>query len=147
MLEMARIRLGAWPVQIMRSWSWFFKLLAWCSLKGSNDTALRRNAQHDTKTLLAMAELERCDEWGSYRGNLYFGLRTRAPHSLLTGLMWYSTEYQIQPQGTQFDHIFFSIYDKFGTIAILTMASMCGDGEFMMENVSDIKSSKIMRTT
>lgn len=26
--------------------------------------------------------------WGPYRPNLYFGVRQRAPNSLLTGLMW-----------------------------------------------------------
>lgn len=29
--------------------------------------------------------------WGPYRPNLYFGMRPRVPHSLLTGLMWYNT--------------------------------------------------------
>jgi mannosyl-oligosaccharide glucosidase len=28
--------------------------------------------------------------WGTYRSNLYFGLRTRDPKSLLTGIMWNS---------------------------------------------------------
>ena len=28
--------------------------------------------------------------WGSYRSNLYFGFRTRSPHSLMLGLMWFS---------------------------------------------------------
>lgn len=27
--------------------------------------------------------------WGSYRPGTYFGLKSRDPHSLLTGLMWY----------------------------------------------------------
>lgn len=27
--------------------------------------------------------------WGSYRTNLYFGMRTRSPQSLMTGLMWF----------------------------------------------------------
>lgn len=31
-------------------------------------------------------------QWGSYRGNLYFGMRTRSPKSILTGLMWYSSK-------------------------------------------------------
>ncbi|KAM6221554.1 mannosyl-oligosaccharide glucosidase [Rhynchocyon petersi] len=26
--------------------------------------------------------------WGTYRPHVYFGMRTRSPHSLLTGLMW-----------------------------------------------------------
>ncbi|XP_067124411.1 mannosyl-oligosaccharide glucosidase [Centruroides vittatus] len=28
--------------------------------------------------------------WGSYRGGLYFGLKTRTPKSLVVGLMWFS---------------------------------------------------------
>nr|XP_012234886.1 PREDICTED: mannosyl-oligosaccharide glucosidase-like [Linepithema humile] len=28
--------------------------------------------------------------WGTYRSGVYFGLKTRDPHSLVTGLMWYS---------------------------------------------------------
>ncbi|KAG6850459.1 hypothetical protein H0H93_012880 [Arthromyces matolae] len=33
--------------------------------------------------------------WGPYRPNLYFGLRPRIPHSLMTGLMWFGThDYQ-----------------------------------------------------
>lgn len=27
--------------------------------------------------------------WGTYRPNLYFGLKPRAPQSLLTGLAWF----------------------------------------------------------
>lgn len=27
--------------------------------------------------------------WGTYRPNLYFGLRPRLPHSLMTGILWY----------------------------------------------------------
>lgn len=33
--------------------------------------------------------------WGTYRPNLYFGLRPRLPATLLTGLMWFgATDYQ-----------------------------------------------------
>ncbi len=32
--------------------------------------------------------------WGSYRSGLYFGMRTRAPKSLLTGLMWFDPDRQ-----------------------------------------------------
>ncbi|KAG6865863.1 hypothetical protein C0991_010944 [Blastosporella zonata] len=33
--------------------------------------------------------------WGPYRPNLYFGIRPRIPHSLMTGLMWFGThDYQ-----------------------------------------------------
>lgn len=30
--------------------------------------------------------------WGTYRPNLYFGLRPRIPQSLMTGLMWFGTQ-------------------------------------------------------
>ncbi|KAG8755563.1 Processing alpha glucosidase I [Ceratobasidium sp. 428] len=30
--------------------------------------------------------------WGTYRPNLYFGLRPRLPQSLMTGLMWFGTQ-------------------------------------------------------
>ncbi|OBZ75646.1 putative mannosyl-oligosaccharide glucosidase [Grifola frondosa] len=30
--------------------------------------------------------------WGTYRPNLYFGLRPRTPQSLMTGLMWFGTQ-------------------------------------------------------
>ncbi|CAE6460436.1 unnamed protein product [Rhizoctonia solani] len=31
--------------------------------------------------------------WGTYRPNLYFGLRPRLPQSLMTGLMWFGTQH------------------------------------------------------
>lgn len=30
--------------------------------------------------------------WGSYRPGTYFGMKTRDPHSLLMGLMWFSPQ-------------------------------------------------------
>ncbi len=30
--------------------------------------------------------------WGTYRPNLYFGLRPRLPQSLMTGLVWFGTQ-------------------------------------------------------
>lgn len=30
--------------------------------------------------------------WGSYRPGVYFGMKTREPGSLLTGLMWFMPE-------------------------------------------------------
>ncbi|KAI9599740.1 hypothetical protein KEM48_006666 [Puccinia striiformis f. sp. tritici PST-130] len=30
--------------------------------------------------------------WGTYRPNLYFGLRPRQPHSLMTGMLWFGTQ-------------------------------------------------------
>lgn len=33
--------------------------------------------------------------WGTYRPNLYFGLRPRVPNTLMTGLMWHGlNDYQ-----------------------------------------------------
>lgn len=29
--------------------------------------------------------------WGTFRPNLYFGLRPQIPQSLMTGLMWFGT--------------------------------------------------------
>lgn len=41
--------------------------------------------------------------WGSYRPGQYFGLKTRDPHSLLMGLMWFSPM-RIQPGGEGIRH-------------------------------------------
>lgn len=30
--------------------------------------------------------------WGTYRPNLYFGLRPRLPYSLMSGMMWFGTQ-------------------------------------------------------
>lgn len=30
--------------------------------------------------------------WGPYRSNLYFGVRPRVPHGLMTGLMWFNSD-------------------------------------------------------
>lgn len=32
------------------------------------------------------------DLWGTYRSNLYFGMRTKTPQALLTGLAWNSID-------------------------------------------------------
>ena len=37
--------------------------------------------------------------WGTYRSNLYFGLKTRSPEPLMAGLMWFnqfSSKFQIR---------------------------------------------------
>lgn len=41
--------------------------------------------------------------WGSYRSNLYFGMKTRDPHSLVMGLMWYNPQ-RLQPGGDGIRH-------------------------------------------
>ncbi len=54
------------------------------------------NTRSDLPTVLAPGALERPDEryWGTYRANLYFGMRTRSPRSPLVGLMWYEQPIQ-----------------------------------------------------
>lgn len=46
-----------------------------------------------TASLKAVAASNVTDDaslfWGTYRPNLYFGLRPRAPKSLMTGLIWF----------------------------------------------------------
>ncbi|KAI4459446.1 mannosyl-oligosaccharide glucosidase [Holotrichia oblita] len=41
--------------------------------------------------------------WGSYRSGTYFGLKSRDPHSLLTGLMWYFPK-RLKPGGDGIRH-------------------------------------------
>lgn len=41
--------------------------------------------------------------WGTYRPGVYFGLKTRDPNSLVTGLMWYFPR-RLQPGGGGFRH-------------------------------------------
>ena len=51
-------------------------------------------------TLAAAAHSERHNAslyWGSYRPNLYFGLRTRSPESPLVGLIWHGMDPATQP--------------------------------------------------
>lgn len=44
--------------------------------------------------------------WGSYRPGTYFGLKTRDPASLVTGLMWYFPK-KLRPggDGIRFENI------------------------------------------
>lgn len=39
--------------------------------------------------------------WGPYRPNLYFGVRPRQPHSLMTGLMWSNVDTYNGPRDSQ----------------------------------------------
>ena len=43
--------------------------------------------------------------WGTYRPNLYFGLRPRLPQSLMSGLMWWGTQ-DYASFGSQCDHVY-----------------------------------------
>lgn len=74
----------------MRSAKWFWSaicIVANLDIVGGGDT---NGPLKKTKTE---------QKWGTYRGNLYFGMRTRNPKSLLVGLMWYSTDYETSPKG------------------------------------------------
>lgn len=50
--------------------------------------------ERDLKNRLAKEQESNFNDylWGSYRGNLYFGMRTRTPQALLTGLMWFGID-------------------------------------------------------
>jgi len=43
--------------------------------------------------------------WGTYRPNLYFGLRPRLPQSLMSGLMWWGTQ-DYASFGSQYDQTY-----------------------------------------
>lgn len=62
------------------------QLVRLAALAAVAGTALGGNGSHAaTDSLL----------WGTFRPNLYFGMRARLPHSVLTGLMWYGAhDYQ-----------------------------------------------------
>ncbi|XP_066256749.1 mannosyl-oligosaccharide glucosidase isoform X1 [Euwallacea similis] len=50
----------------------------------------RVNTPYDNKKIIVKTGLQVPDQfWGSYRPGVYFGLKTRDPQSLVTGLMWY----------------------------------------------------------
>ncbi|CAK9795342.1 Mannosyl-oligosaccharide glucosidase GCS1 [Anthophora plagiata] len=63
-------------------------IATWFSYKGYLET--RVNTPYDIKKLVTASGLDIPDRyWGTYRSGIYFGLKTRDPHSLITGLMWY----------------------------------------------------------
>lgn len=50
----------------------------------------RVNTRFDQTKMVQKSGLEVPERyWGSYRPNVYFGMKTRDPHSLVAGLMWY----------------------------------------------------------
>ncbi|XP_050312550.1 mannosyl-oligosaccharide glucosidase [Anthonomus grandis grandis] len=50
----------------------------------------RVNTPFDDKKVIVKSGLKVPEQfWGTYRPGVYFGLKTRDPHSLVTGLMWY----------------------------------------------------------
>jgi hypothetical protein len=53
-----------------------------CAQASSSEDPLSEVASRNNQSLL----------WGPYRPNLYFGVRPRLPHSLMTGLLWARVE-------------------------------------------------------
>jgi mannosyl-oligosaccharide glucosidase len=53
-----------------------------CAQASPSEDALSEVAGRNNQSLL----------WGPYRPNLYFGVRPRLPHSLMTGLLWARVE-------------------------------------------------------
>lgn len=61
---------------------------AYLAYKGYNET--RVNTPLGADKLVDQSRLDKHDYyWGSYRPGVYFGMKTREPFSLVTGLMWY----------------------------------------------------------
>lgn len=48
--------------------------------------------------------------WGPYRPNLYFGVRPRLPHSLMTGLMWSNIDTFNGPKDSQSPLLLLSLH-------------------------------------
>ncbi|XP_017783438.1 PREDICTED: mannosyl-oligosaccharide glucosidase [Nicrophorus vespilloides] len=64
----------------------------------------RVNTPYDDKKIVIQSGLDIPDRfWGSYRPGTYFGFKTRDPHSLVTGLMWYFPK-RLRPGGDGIRH-------------------------------------------
>lgn len=64
----------------------------------------RVNTPFDNKKVVARTGLNVPEQfWGSYRPGVYFGLKTRHPHSMVTGLMWYFPK-RLRPGGDGIRH-------------------------------------------
>ncbi|KIM30861.1 glycoside hydrolase family 63 protein [Serendipita vermifera MAFF 305830] len=64
------------------SWLWrLFLLLSFSVLHSVAHSSGNGSSEEDQSLL-----------WGTYRPNLYFGLRPRLPQSLMSGLMWFGTQ-------------------------------------------------------
>ncbi|XP_011638747.1 mannosyl-oligosaccharide glucosidase GCS1 [Pogonomyrmex barbatus] len=75
---------------------------AWFGYKGYLET--RVNTPYDVEKLVTTSGLDVPDRyWGTYRPGVYFGLKTRDPHSLVTGLMWYFPRF-LRHDGSGFRH-------------------------------------------
>ncbi|XP_012259973.1 mannosyl-oligosaccharide glucosidase [Athalia rosae] len=75
---------------------------AWFSYKGYLET--RVNTPFDTEKLVIETGLDVPERyWGTYSSGIYFALKTRDPHSLVTGLMWYFPQH-LRQGGEGFRH-------------------------------------------
>ncbi|XP_063235667.1 mannosyl-oligosaccharide glucosidase isoform X2 [Bacillus rossius redtenbacheri] len=64
----------------------------------------RVNTPYDDKKIVVKTGLDVPERyWGSYRPGLYFGMKTRDPHSLVFGMMWYFPR-QLGPGGAGIRH-------------------------------------------
>lgn len=78
-------------------------IAVWIGYKGYRET--RVNTPYNGKRLVTASGLDSPDRyWGTYRSGVYFGLKTRDPHSLVTGLMWYFPRF-LRHDGTGFRHL------------------------------------------
>lgn len=74
----------------------------WFGYKGYCET--RVNTPYDVNKVVIASGLDVPDRyWGTYRSGVYFGLKTRDPYSLVTGLMWYFPRF-LRHDGTGFRH-------------------------------------------
>ncbi|XP_018320020.1 mannosyl-oligosaccharide glucosidase isoform X2 [Agrilus planipennis] len=64
----------------------------------------RVNTPFDDRKMVVRSGLDIPERfWGSYRPGVYFGLKTRDPYSLVTGLMWYFPK-RLRPGGDGIRH-------------------------------------------
>nr|CAD7265003.1 unnamed protein product [Timema shepardi] len=92
--------------------SWWKKALALvilavavgCAYMGYLET--RVNSPFDDQKMVVKSGLDVPERyWGSYRPGVYFGLKTRDPHSLVAGLMWYFPRL-LSPDGSNIRYAF-----------------------------------------
>ncbi|KAL7305295.1 hypothetical protein TKK_0002428 [Trichogramma kaykai] len=99
------------PTRILGVHNFFLKVVlpisvltiaACLGYKGYNET--RVNTPFSNSKLVEVSRLDKNDYyWGSYRSNMYFGMKTREPYSLVTGLMWYFSR-TLQADGSGMRH-------------------------------------------
>ncbi|CAH0394013.1 unnamed protein product [Bemisia tabaci] len=60
----------------------------WIVYRGYLETRVNTRFDHNKMVVRSGLDVPEL-YWGSYRGGVYFGMKTREPNSLVTGLMWY----------------------------------------------------------